>query len=70
MKASQLNELYEVTIGQYKDKYMVVSRSATGQTNLRRIRTPKTKIDGVRLPENITISYFGSQVSNEPKTKK
>lgn len=53
------SEIYIITLGKYSDKYMVTS-SWKGHIELRRVRVPQTKIDGVRLPERISIRYFGT----------
>lgn len=68
----EARELYTITLGKYSDKYMVTTATTIGMTQLRRIRTPKTKIDAVRLPEHISIVFFGSQVAQGPikKSKK
>lgn len=60
--------LYNITLGRYQDKYLVTG-DYNGQFELRRVRMPKTKIDGVRLPERISIAYYGSPVGNK-KAKK
>jgi len=64
-----LRDIYEIKLGNYKDKYMVtvvnfVPTSGINAT-LRRVRTPKSKIDGVRLPNEISITFFGRQLPQQ-----
>ena len=56
--------LYEITLGTHSDKYMVVGHDNKGSAHLRRVRTPKSKIDAVRLPNIISITYLGSMATN------
>jgi len=63
---SNLSDLYSVTLGYNGDKYMLTT-VGNGFAEFRRVRMPKSKIDGVRLPERISISFFGSRV---PKPNK
>ncbi len=61
----QVGLVYKMQLGKYSDSYLCVF-SGGGGYNLRRVRTPKNKIDGVRLPENISISFYATQL-NKPK---
>ncbi len=71
-----IRELYEIRLGNYKDKYMVTHiffmPNGKHSADLRRVQRPKTKIDGVRLPETISITFFGSPIPNpvEPTKRK
>ncbi len=60
----QLGSVYTITLGKYSDQYLCISIGMV--YNLKRVRLPKSKIDGIRLPEYITITNFGTSVS---KTK-
>lgn len=53
-----LSEIYIITLGKYSDKYMVTG-NVNNTKELRRVRTPKSKIDSIRLPERISIQYLG-----------
>lgn len=65
-----LREIYTISLGKYSDQYLVTGVDNLNNARiLRRVRTPKTKIDAVRLPEYISIWYFGQQVPPK-KTKK
>lgn len=63
-----VGEIYLITLGYYSDKYLVTV-DAYGTKELRRVRLPKTKIDAIRLPEKISITYLESTI-NKPKHKK
>jgi len=65
---SNLSDLYSVTLGYYGDKYMCTT-VGNGFAEFRRVRTPKSKIDGVRLPERISLTFYGSR-ANKPTPKK
>jgi hypothetical protein len=62
----EVGEIYTITLGRYTDKYLVTAIGYHAR-ELHRVRTPKTKIDSLRLPETISIAYFGQSVV---KTKK
>lgn len=70
----QVRDIYEIRLGNYQDKYMVTHTYlvSNGKINagLRRVRKPKTKIDGVRLPETISITFFASPTTNPIKKSK
>ncbi len=55
-------QLYTITLGKYSDKYLVTA-NWNGAKELRRVRLPKTKIDAIRLPERISITYYGSSIA-------
>ena len=59
-----IREIYEIRLGNYKDKYMVqhtyISQNRNQNVSLRRVSKPKSKIDGVRLPETISITFYGT----------
>lgn len=59
-------EVYAITLGRYSDKYLVTG-NFNGTRELRRVRLPKTKIDSVRLPERISIQYFGQPIKPQKK---
>lgn len=65
----QAGSIYNIQLGNYHDKYLCVF-SGTGGYNLRRVRTPKSKIDGIRLPEAISISYSCTPLSKPSKKRK
>jgi len=69
-----LREIYEIRLGNYQDKYMVTEvmliKTDKPNATLRRVRRPKSKIDGVRLPETISITFFGSPLPNPIKKSK
>lgn len=58
-------ELWNIKLGKYSDKYLVTFDSTTRQYQLRRVRLPKTKIDAVRLPEYIDISFVGTPLTTK-----
>lgn len=59
-----LRGLYLLTVGAYSNYYTLVGKSPDNKLlHFRRVRTPKSKIDGARLPENIHINYLGSPIS-------
>ncbi len=63
--------VYEICLGSNKDKYLCVSApiiGIDGLTRLRRVRLPKSKIDSLRLPENISIMEFSTPLKS-PTTK-
>lgn len=53
-----LSGIYSIRLGDYCDKYVATDITPFGVL-LRRVRLPKTKIDRVRLPESITITFEG-----------
>lgn len=59
-----IGEIYQITLGSHSDKYLVTG-NFNGVKELRRVQLPKTKIDAVRLPERISISYFGQSVATK-----
>ncbi len=67
----RVGEIYKVTLGvKYSDKYLVTGNTADMYHTLRRVRTPKSKIDDVRLPSMIFIEYFGSAVPQSKQKSK
>lgn len=64
-------EIYTIKLGKYSDKYLVMMNTPDEKSiiQLRRVMLPKTKIDAVRLPEIITISYFGTPITGTTKRK-
>ena len=66
---TNLTDIYSVTLGYNGDKYMCTG-VGNGFAEFRRVRMAKSKIDGVRLPERISLSFFGSSVTKKSKTKK
>lgn len=66
---SNLSDLYSITLGYNVDKYMC-TLVGNGTAEFRRVRMPKSKIDGVRLPERISISFFGSRATKVAHKKK
>lgn len=65
----QAGSIYSIQLGKYHDEYLCVF-SGNGGYNLRRVRLPKNKIDGVRLPENISISFYAIQLNKPKKIKR
>ena len=64
-----VGEIYTITSGFYSDKYIITAKS--GKTVVfTRVMMPKTKINAVRLPEHIHISYFGTNITGTNKRKK
>lgn len=61
-----VGEIYHITLGRYSDKYLVTG-NFYGSSELRRVRTPKTKIDAVRLPERISIQVLKKIKDNKLK---
>lgn len=51
-----LSGIYSIKLGKYCDSYVAVYITPFS-VSLRRVRLPKTKIDAVRLPEHITITF-------------
>jgi hypothetical protein len=62
----QAGSIYKIQLGKYSDSYLCTSSSPIGY-NLKRVRTPKSKIDAVRLPEHISISHLGTPLYNLEK---
>jgi len=56
--------LYEITLGRYHDRYLCDKHDPVGY-RMRRVRTAKSKIDAIRLPETIYISYFATPLNPE-----
>lgn len=65
----RLGETYTLTIGKYSDKYMVTAESYNNSSVLRRMGKTKSKIDALRLPEVISIIYFGTPLGNKTEKK-
>jgi hypothetical protein len=65
----EVGTVYTITLGKYSDKYLCVFDTFNGGS-LRRVRTPKTKIDNVRLPENIHITEFSKPFPKHNKNGK
>lgn len=65
----KVGEIYSIALGKYSDKYLVTG-DWYGTFELRRVRLPKTKIDAIRLPERIAISYFGQSVAKQKSKRK
>lgn len=63
---SNLSDIYQLQLGYHGDKYMCVG-VGRGMAEFRRVRLPKSKIDGVRLPERITLSFFGSNATKKKR---
>ena len=59
-----LSGKYSIRLGNYCDKYIATDITPFGVL-LRRVRLPKTKIDRVRLPESITITFEGHSIPTE-----
>ena len=66
--STNLGSIYQLTIGYNWDKYMCTTVGSDGLAEFRRVRRPKSKIDGVRLPERITISFFGNFMPKPTKS--
>lgn len=64
-----VGQLYEITLGERSDKYVCIRESPSGW-QFKRMGMPKTKIDGVRLPESILISPSYNVVQNKISTLK
>lgn len=64
-----ISEIYTITLGKYSDKYLVTGKWYGGDIELRRVRMPQTKIDAVRLPERISIRYFGTPATDKKRKK-
>lgn len=68
-----LREIYEIQLGNYKDKYMVTEvmliKTDKPNATLRRVCMPKSKIDGVRLPNEISITFYGTPIPSPNKRK-
>jgi len=58
--ANNLSDIYSLTLGYNGDKYMCTT-VGNGFAEFRRVRMPKSKIDGVRLPERITLTFLASR---------
>jgi hypothetical protein len=64
----KVGSIYKIQLGKYSDSYLCTFSSPVGY-DLRRVRMPKNKIDGVRLPEHISISHLGTPLYNLEKNK-
>jgi hypothetical protein len=64
----KVGEIHTITLGKYGDKYKVVNVFITS-VELVRIRMPKSKIDAIRLPARISITYFGTQLPIKNKNQ-
>ena len=61
----EVGKVYMIRLGKYSDQYLCTGVGVLGY-DLRRVRLGKTKIDNVRLPSDIFITYIFQQ----PKTLK
>jgi len=61
--------IYTITLGEHSDKYVCVLKDPIGY-KFKRVRLPLTKIDAVRLPENIYISEFGRPMIKSKRKSK
>ena len=59
--STNLRDMYSFTLGHNGDKYMCTA-IGDGVAEFRRVRVAKSKIDGVRLPERISIQFFGTLI--------
>lgn len=65
----KVGHIYTVTLGTYSGKYFCQATIKRGNKvvegfELIRVRTPKTKIDAIRLPSRIHITYWGESSSS------
>ena len=66
----QIGEIYSIRLGRHMDKYIVTSKIFSTVAELKRVQTPKSKIDGVRLPESMTIIFEGHVIPQKKIRKK